>query len=222
MRLRPVMTGAVCVLAAGIATAGCSSASSASASGSSATAAAAGAAAATGTPASTPSAGTTPLGGVPTPGGGTGGATATCQPSSLRIALGTVTGTGQRTQAVDLTNTGSSACAMDGFPGTNLTGTAVGPQNYSKQGYTWPLVRASRSYSAVTLQPGGTAHFDLIYLPSESSDIASGSKDLNVTTIVITPPNDFSHAEVSWSQDVLLQDGATHPGTYVTPVASGA
>ena len=220
MRLRPVMTGAVCVLAAGITTAGCSSASSASAAGGSATAAATGAAAATGTPASTPSAGSTQPGAAATP----GGAAANCQPGGLRIALGTRTGAAgqQATQAVDLTNTGSSACAMDGFPGTNLTGTAVGPQNYSKQGYTWPLVRASRSYSAVTLQPGGTAHFDLIYLPSQSSDIASGSKDLNVTTIVITPPNDFSHAEVSWSQGVLLQDGATHPGTYVTPVASGA
>jgi hypothetical protein len=39
---------------------------------------------------------------------------------------------------------------------------------------------------------------------------------------VITPPNDFTHAEVTWKQSVLLQDAATHPGTFITPVAPGA
>jgi hypothetical protein len=67
-----------------------------------------------------------------------------------------------------------------------------------------------------------TAHFDLIYLRSSLADIASGSKDLNVTTIMITPPNDYSHGQLSWSHSVLLQDAATHPGTYITPVAPGA
>lgn len=218
MRMRPMMTGAACVLTAGIAAAGCSSsAGSTSEAGIAATSSPAQTSAATGSPATTPAAGS-----VQPSGSGSSDSTANCQPGSLRIALGSATGgTGQRTQVVDMTNDGPSPCAMDGFPGTDLVGTAVGPDNYSKQDYTWSLSRASQSYSTVTLQPGAVAHFDLIYLPSTSSDIAGGSDDLNVTTILITPPNDFTHAQLSWSQGFLLQDAATHPGSYITPVAAG-
>lgn len=42
-----------------------------------------------------------------------------------------------------------------------------------------------------------------------------------MTSLIITPPNDYTHAEVTWSQSVVLQDGATHPGTYITPVTAG-
>jgi hypothetical protein len=227
MRLRPMMTGAACLLMAGIGAAGCSSAASSSAAGStptsttagtSATGTGTGTAAATGTATSTSSAGSPQSSGQ-----GSLVSAANCQPGSLRIVLGTVTGaTGQRTQAVDMTNGGSSPCSMDGFPGTNLVGTVVGPDHYSKAGYTWPLTRAARPYSRVTLQPGATAHFDLVYLPATSGDIASGSEDLDVTTMLITPPDDFSHAQLSWAQGVLLQDAATRPGTYITPVVPGA
>jgi hypothetical protein len=41
-------------------------------------------------------------------------------------------------------------------------------------------------------------------------------------SVVITPPNNFTHVQLSWRQGVLLQDAATHPGTYITPVADGA
>jgi hypothetical protein len=94
----------------------------------------------------------------------------------------------------------------------NLTGTANG-----KHGYTWPLGRQSASYSTVTLQPGQSAHFGLVYLPGTSA-----STDIAVTSLVVTPPNDYTHAEVTWSQSVVLQDGATHPGTYITPVTAGS
>jgi hypothetical protein len=220
MRLRPMMTGAACVLATGIAVTGCSSASSTYPPGiteeGSATGSPAGAPT-TGSPSSTPSDGSTQSNGQ-----GSSVSAVNCQPGSLRIALGAVTGSGQRSQVVDMTNAGSSSCSMAGFPGVNLVGTAVGPKDYSKPAYTWPLTRAAQGYSTVTLQPGAVAHFDLIYLPSSSADIAAGSDDLNVTTMLITPPNDFSHAQLSWSHGVLLQDAATHPGTYITPVASGA
>jgi len=43
-----------------------------------------------------------------------------------------------------------------------------------------------------------------------------------VDKLVITPPNDSTHAELTWHQPVLLQDGATHPGTYISPVLPGA
>jgi hypothetical protein len=138
----------------------------------------------------------------------------TCQTAKLRFALGASRGTSsQRTQVVKLTNKGSSACMLRGFPGVNLIGTVKDNKNYS-----WPLVRQSVHYSTVMLKPGGTAHFNLIYLPAVPGD----GININVTTIVITPPNDCKHAELTWRHSVLLQDGATHPGTYISPVLPGA
>jgi hypothetical protein len=138
----------------------------------------------------------------------------TCQTAKLRFALGASRGpSGQRTQVVKLTNKGSSACTLRGFPGVNLIGAVKGKKNY-----TWSLVRQSVHYSTVTLKPGRTAHFNLIYLPAVPGD----GININVTTIVITPPNDDKHAELTWRHSVLLQDGATHPGTYISPVMPGA
>jgi hypothetical protein len=42
-----------------------------------------------------------------------------------------------------------------------------------------------------------------------------------VSRLVITPPNAYTQAELTWNQSVVLQDGATHPGTYITPIAAG-
>ena len=59
--------------------------------------------------------------------------------------------------------------------------------------------------SNVTLRPGGTAHFDLRCLPGVRGD---GSTFISVDKIVITPPNDHAYAEMTWDQDVVLQDAA--------------
>jgi len=140
-----------------------------------------------------------------------------CQTGDLKFALGASTGpAGQKTLAVDLTNKGSSACTMAGFPAVSLVGRALGKQNY-----TWPLEWASRSYQRVTVHPGGTAHFDIVYVPGSPSDARNGNTDLLVSKLVITPPNDHAHAVVTWRQSVLLQDGATHPGTFSTPIVPG-
>jgi hypothetical protein len=140
--------------------------------------------------------------------------TATCTASVLSFALGAKTGAAgqQMTQVVDLTNKGSAACAMKGFPGVDLVGVANGQLNYS-----WSLARSSARYAQVTLRPGGTAHFDLVYLPYASGDGTAFS----VVKLVLTPPNTFTQAQVTWRQNVLLQDGATHPGTFIGPVTAG-
>jgi Protein of unknown function (DUF4232) len=132
----------------------------------------------------------------------------------LSFALGTKSGVAgqQTTQVVNLTNKGSSACTMSGFPGVDLVGTARGQQNY-----TWSLVRASVKYSKVTLKPGGVAHFDLVYLPGTSDNT-----NITVDKLVVTPPNAFTQAHVTWNQSVLLQDEATRPGTFIEPVVAGA
>jgi hypothetical protein len=54
------------------------------------------------------------------------------------------------------------------------------------------------------------------------SSSGSTPADFKVTTLMITPPNTFSHADLAWPQAVLLQDGATHPGTFIAPVVSGS
>jgi hypothetical protein len=148
-------------------------------------------------------------------GSGSGGSAAgtACQASNLTFALGATSGAGQITQPVNMTNSGSAACTMDGFPGVDLVGVANGQENY-----TWPLVRSSASYAKVTLQPGATAHFDLLYLPAGSGT----STAMTVLKLELTPPNTFTQAQVTWNRSVLLQDGATHPGTYITPVVAGA
>jgi len=190
--------------AAGLAIAGCSSSGSASSASAGSTVTTT--ATATPTQASTPASAPAPVQAA--------GAASNCQVANLRLALGAKSGSSsQMTQAVDLTNKGSAACTMNGFPGVDLVGAANGKQDYS-----WSLQRQSASYSRVTVAPGGTAHFNLIYLPN----IAGDGTDFKVTTLVITPPNTFSHAGLAWLQAVLLQEGATHPGTFISPVVSGS
>jgi len=206
MRLNTATAAAIGVLAAGLAVAGCSSGSSTDASSTAKATAATNsstspAASSTATAAAGASAeATTSLG--------------TCKASGLSFTLGATSGSSsQKTQVVDLTNKGSGACTMSGFPGVDLVGTANGQKNY-----TWSLERSSAKYSRVTLQPGEAAHFDLIYLPEAAGD----SADIAVTKLVITPPNTYTHAEMTWSERILLQDEATRPGTYITPVVSGS
>jgi hypothetical protein len=218
MRLRASMSVALCVLAAGFGVVGCSPGGSGSSGSDSATTSPT-------DPASTAQAGAgtaTPASPQQPQAASSGGR---CQPANLSLTLGARIGgttTTQPTQVVDLTNEGSSACTMEGFPGVDLVGVADGQENY-----TWPVVRSSASYareshqgiSEVTLQPGGIAHFDLRYLPGAPGD---GNNLISVDKMVITPPNDYNQAELTWHQDVVLQDAATHPGTYIMPVVSGS
>jgi hypothetical protein len=231
MRFR-TSTAAACVLAAGLAAGGCASSSpgpSASPVSSpvitdSTAPATSTAPAVNGSPAapvsdapstSAPST-SAPSTSAPSTGAQAAGGSGICQAQDLHFALAGLAATpnypGQKRQAVDLTNLGSGTCTLTGFPGVDLVGLARGQQNYS-----WSLVRQRVSYSRVTLPPGGTAHFDVIYLPEAAGD--SGA--ISVAKIVITPPNDFTQAELTWKQPVVLQDEATHPGTYITPVVPG-
>ena len=185
MKFHPATTAAITLTTAGFIVAGCSTNAGSPATTSATTPAATASSAATPSSiAQVSSQPAAPPSSQPAPAAGS----ATCQATNLGYALGAVTGTSaQRTQVVDLTNKGSSACSLDGFPGVDLTGIANGQQDY-----TWSLVRQSASYSTVTLQPGGTAHFSLIYLPGTSA-----STDITVTKLVMTPPNDYTQAELT-------------------------
>lgn len=226
MRFRTSLPAAACALTAVLGAAGCSAVGSIVAA----------------PPATSPAAGSA----AGTAGGGAGGAgqagtqapsvaasrqpaapgsAGRCEPASLGFALGpkvSATAATQPAQVVELTNEGSSACTMEGFPGVNLVGTAAG-----RKDYTWPLARASASFAReshmaiakVTLAPGATAHFEIRYLPGSPGH---GNRIINVATMVITPPNDYTQAELGWHQDVVLQDAAARPGTYLMPVVAGS
>ena len=210
MKLHPSTAVAAGFVAAGFIVAGCSASSSGPSSSPAATPAASSAGNSAAPASSAAHAGAQPAG-SPSSQQGQAAGSATCQAAELGYHLGAVTGTTQRTQLVELTNKGASACTLQGFPGVDLEGIANGQQNY-----TWSLERQSARYAAVTLRPGQTGHFSLVYLPGDSA-----SSDITVTKLIITPPNDYTQAEVTWNQSVLLQDGATRPGTYITPVTAG-
>ena len=215
MRFGTSISAVVCVVfAVGLGVAGCSPSSSSSSAGGSATGS--GSATQSGTGSSTL---------VPSPQPQSAGGVSKCLPANLRFTLAGKRQMAQEqwTQVVDMTNQTSSACTMDGVPGVDLIGDTKGQPNFD-----WTLEHSSANGAKVTLHPGATAHFDLVYL---SGDLASGGGSENVISVqrmVITTPgfdnqrDDAIQGSLDWSQDVVLQDGATHPGTYVMPVASGA
>jgi hypothetical protein len=227
MRFRNSTAAAVCVLAAGLALGGCETGSSSgsssgpvatpAANASSSTPAGSASSAAASSPGTQAGAASSPGTQAGAAGTQAGAARGTCRPGNLSFALGAKTKTSgprsQTRQTVDLTNKGSSACTMNGFPGVDLVGVARGKQNYS-----WSLARGSGHHSKVRLKPGGTAHFDVMYLPTSSGNI----NNMTVTKMLITPPHASTQAELAWSPFVLLQDGATNPGTYISPIASGS
>lgn len=105
-----------------------------------------------------------------------------------------------------MTNKGSASCSMTGYPGVNLVSSSV----------SWPLSRqTSVAPHRVTVKPGGSTSFTITYMP-----FTKGSgEQVDVTTLVITPPNETHSTRMVWDfQPVLRQDGATHPATYVGPV----
>jgi len=149
-----------------------------------------------------------------------------CQAADLSFALGAgrQVDQDQWTQVVDMTNKSSSACTMQGFPGVGLIGDTTNQPNDD-----WALTDSSATGAEVTLQPGATAHFDLAYLNGDLASGGGGENVMSVQRMVITAPDDpnvNSDADVPgnlpWTATVVFQQAATHPGTYVMPVASGS
>lgn len=150
-----------------------------------------------------------------------------CQPAQLRVQFGGRTGTGQVQQVITLTNVGPVPCSMAGFPGVDLVGVGhlFNPQTGAPQTdphYTWSLTRQLVSYGLVTLQPGQAANTVLTYLGTDTAPPAyspnTTGQVLEVTSVVLTPPNDTANVVLPWHRFLTLQDAATHPGTYIGPV----
>lgn len=207
MKYRSVTKAAASVLAGGLALAGCQSNNSGGSTSNAVVTTP------TGASSTTTSASSTTAANAASTASGDGAATRTCQAGDLDISLsGQNEVSGQIIEWIQLSNKTSQPCTMDGFAGVDLVGAANG-----KSDYAWPLGRDSEKYSKVTLNPGEAAYFGITYLPWASGD---GNK-LAVTKIRLTPPNTTTTVTLSFSASVLLQDAATHPGTYLTPIALG-
>ncbi|NDZ79911.1 DUF4232 domain-containing protein [Streptomyces sp. SID10853] len=118
--------------------------------------------------------------------------------------------TDQQVASIKLTNRGDSTCTLHGFPGVRLV---------SKTGEAWDLRRSSDTPSTMTLHPGeSTASISIMLLaiPADSKD----TKPFVPSKVLITPPNETTHVTLDWPYGgaILDQSGATHPGTFVSPV----
>uniref|UniRef100_A0AAU2V4I5 DUF4232 domain-containing protein n=1 Tax=Streptomyces sp. NBC_00003 TaxID=2903608 RepID=A0AAU2V4I5_9ACTN len=161
-----------------------------------------------------PSGGST--GGGTNAGTGTGTHTGTggnhCLTSQLGFAVAPGSGAqskgSQGTVTITLTNKGAKACEMKGYPGVDLVGGAT----------KWSLTRGTaETPKTVTVRPNATTTFNIFYLPFNNGD----GQEFKPKSIVITPPNETHSHTLPWDfSSVLLQDGATHPGTYISPVGS--
>jgi hypothetical protein len=143
-------------------------------------------------------------------GTGTGTSSTRCHTAGLAFSFGSGDGTvsssdDQQKLAVVLKNKGSATCSLQGFPGVDLKASSG----------SWSLARSSVTPKKVTLAPGGSATFTISFLPWTKD---SGT-EFKATSVVVTPPNETTSATLTWpGGSVLLQDGATHPGTYTGPV----
>ncbi|MER6433364.1 DUF4232 domain-containing protein [Streptomyces sp900105245] len=136
-------------------------------------------------------------------GGGKGGHG--CRTRDLTFEMGGVIAGDQQSFPVVLTNKGTTACTMRGFPGVDLR---------SASG-SWSLARSGSTPRTVTLAPGKTAEFTVTYAPWEEGD----GEEFKAHSLVVTPPGETTSKTLAWPGDsVLRQDAATSPGTYVGPV----
>ncbi|MBD0711967.1 MULTISPECIES: DUF4232 domain-containing protein [unclassified Streptomyces] len=158
-------------------------------------------------PSGTPTAGGTPSG-DPGPDAAVSGATGPCRTAGLGFEI--APGSGAQSVGeegaviVRLVNKGSAPCTLKGYPGVDLVGAT-----------TWSLPRqTSQKPGLVTLKPGARTTFTITYQSygGEGAELTPGS-------LVVTPPGETHPTKLTWDfSSVLLQDGATHPGSYVGPV----
>ncbi|GAA2306652.1 DUF4232 domain-containing protein [Streptomyces kunmingensis] len=121
---------------------------------------------------------------------------------------------GATTTSVLLTNKGSAACTIGGFPGVDLaTENGVDPAT-GGEGGRWSLARSSAKYSKITLQPGDSTDFTInVALTDDDEGFWAPAYAL------ITPPDETTSITLAWPWSPLVdQRGATRPATFVNPI----
>ncbi|GAA5061966.1 DUF4232 domain-containing protein [Streptomyces similanensis] len=119
---------------------------------------------------------------------------------------------GKQTQAyIWFTNRSKRTCTLSGFAGVDMIGA-------QKTDGTWSLARSSKKPETIPLGPGDTVDLSITLLPVAAS---TPQKEKFVPArFLVTPPNETAHFTLKWpfGGQILKQDGATHPATYLDPV----
>ncbi|MGP3947093.1 DUF4232 domain-containing protein [Streptomyces sp. 6N106] len=120
--------------------------------------------------------------------------------------------TEKETQAhIWFSNKSTRTCTLSGFAGVDMIG-AQGTDG------TWSLARSSKTPEKMVLGPGDTTDFSINLLPVAES--TPRKEKFVPAKFLVTPPNETGHFTLKWpfGGQILKQDGATHPGTYLNPV----
>lgn len=120
--------------------------------------------------------------------------------------------TEKQTQAhIWFTNQSKRTCTLSGFAGVDM----IGAQETDG---TWSLARSSKTPEKMVLGQGDTTDFSIILLPV--ADSTPQKNKFVPAKFLVTPPNETEHFTLKWpfGGQILKQDGATHPGTYLNPV----
>ncbi|MBE4736863.1 MULTISPECIES: DUF4232 domain-containing protein [Streptomyces] len=142
-----------------------------------------------------------------------------CHTADLKAAFATgddakpeMKQTKKQTQAYVLfTNKSKRTCTLSGFAGVDMVGA-------QKTDGTWSLMRSSKKPVKMTLGKGDTVEFSVTLLPVAKS---TPKKEKFVPAkFVVTPPNEKKSFTLKWpfGGQILKQDGATRPATYVNPI----
>ncbi|MFF1693414.1 DUF4232 domain-containing protein [Streptomyces sp. NPDC058257] len=139
--------------------------------------------------------------------GSGGGQVTTGNCKTANLTFSSSHGMGEGDLLVSIKNTGGDACTLKGFPGVDLKADS-GPGGISAE-------RSELAAPAVALKGGETTRFTL-HTPRNDT----GGSGLDITTIVVTPPNETHSKTLPVSLNVPVSDKAVATVT-VDPVGTG-
>ncbi|MFJ9036829.1 DUF4232 domain-containing protein [Streptomyces sp. NPDC102406] len=126
-------------------------------------------------------------------------------------------GTATQTSATLLfTNVGKRTCTLKGHPGLDLV---------NAKGEAWSVAWQKKTAEKVTLKPGVATMAELTFLPVSPKSTGAGAEAFVPVKVKVTPPDTTATTTLAWPWKniaVLRQDGATHPGTYISTVSGTA
>jgi hypothetical protein len=106
---------------------------------------------------------------------------------------------------VNLKNTGSATCTLQGFPGADLKG----------EGGSLNAARNNAAAPTVSVDSGEATRFTLNYPPNDS-----GGSGVTMTSLVVTPPNETQSKTLPVRVNLPVSD-RPGPGVTVGPVGAG-
>ncbi len=150
---------------------------------------------------------------APQPSSPAASAPAGCLAPALQVKLGVSQGTaGTIYQVVDLTNTSSSTCALDGYPGVSFV-SGIGGQQIGHPATRNPVMAAR----LVTLVPGQVGNFLLAV-----TDAGAVCKPVTVHWLKIYPPGDTAALYLSYTTQACASTSVSTMKTSVVTAGAGS